>query len=80
MLLKKLLPDSKQLHWTTEISEKVLLGAIGTATLVAAAQYIWVMIELRSVQLADLFMLFIFAEVIGMVGASSPASSLLISL
>ena len=69
MLFKKLLPDSRQLHWTTEISEKILLGAIGIATLVASAQYIWNMIELRSVQLADLFMLFIFAEVIGMVGA-----------
>jgi protein PsiE len=69
MLFKKLLPDSKQLHWTTEISEKILLGVIGTATLIAAAQHIWVMIGMRSVQLADLFLLFIFAEVIGMVGA-----------
>ena len=69
MLFKKLLPDSKQLHWTTEISEKILLGVIGTATLIAAAQHIWVMIGIRSVQLADLFLLFIFAEVIGMVGA-----------
>jgi protein PsiE len=69
MLLKKLVLNSKQLHWTTEVSEKILLGAIGTATLIAAVQYIWGMIELRSVQLADLFMLFIFAEVIGMVGA-----------
>ena len=69
MLFKKLLPDSKQLHWTTEISEKILLGVIGTATLIAAAQHIWVMIGMRSVQLADLFLLFIFVEVIGMVGA-----------
>ena len=69
MLFKKLLPDSKQLHWTTEISEKILLGVIGTATLIAAAQHIWVIIGMRSVQLADLFLLFIFAEVIGMVGA-----------
>ncbi|MDG1179784.1 MAG: phosphate-starvation-inducible PsiE family protein [Gammaproteobacteria bacterium] len=69
MLLKKFIPDSKQLHWTTEISEKVLLGTIGTATLVAAVQYIWVMFDNRTVELADLFMLFIFAEVIGMVGA-----------
>ena len=69
MLFKKLLPDSKQLHWTTEISEKILLGVIGTATLIAAAQHIWVMIGIISVQLADLFLLFIFAEVIGMVGA-----------
>ena len=57
------------MHWTTEISEKILLGVIGTATLIAAAQHIWVMIGIRSVQLADLFLLFIFAEVIGMVGA-----------
>ena len=59
----------KKLHWTTLLSEKVLLGIIGCLTVIASAEYIYEMFLLRSVELADLFMLFIFAEVLGMVGA-----------
>jgi protein PsiE len=51
------------------VSEKFLLAVIGIATLVAAGQHIWLMIGQQTVLLADLFLLFIFAEVIGMVGA-----------
>ena len=59
----------KKLHWTTELSEKVLLGIIGSLTVIAAGQYIYEMFMNLSVELADLFMLFIYAEVLGMVGA-----------
>ncbi len=61
---------SKKLHWTTTVSEKVLLGLIGTLTMVAAGLdvYQMLMIEIK-IELADLFLLFIYAEIIGMVGA-----------
>ena len=59
----------KNLHWTTVASEKVLLAIIGIATCVAAAQYLFQMFEAREILLADLFLLFIYVEIIGMVGA-----------
>jgi len=67
--LKAIFTSSPERHWTTELSEKFLLAVIGIATLVAAGQHIWLMIGQQTVLLADLFLLFIFAEVIGMVGA-----------
>ena len=59
----------KNLHWTTVASEKVLLAIIGIATCVAAAQYLFQMFEAREILLSDLFLLFIYVEIIGMVGA-----------
>ena len=59
----------RKLHWTTLLSEKVLLGAIGVLTVIAAGQHLHSMYLSGMVQLADLFMLFIYAEVLGMVGA-----------
>jgi protein PsiE len=59
----------RNLHWTTEWSEKVLLGIIGTLTFGAAIQYLYGMYMNLSIELSDLFMLFIYAEVLGMVGA-----------
>ena len=61
---------SKKLDCTTTASEKVLLGLIGTLTMVAAGLdvYQMLMIEMK-IELADLFLLFIYAEIIGMVGA-----------
>ena len=49
-----------KLHWTTVYSEKTLLALIGCLTMIAAGEQVWQMWEGRSVQLADLFMLFIF--------------------
>ncbi|MDA9905179.1 phosphate-starvation-inducible PsiE family protein [Hyphomicrobiales bacterium] len=60
---------TKGLHWTTVSSEKVLLAIIGIATCIAAGQYLISMYEAREIQLADLFLLFIYVEIIGMVGA-----------
>ena len=60
---------TKGLHWTTVSSEKVLLAIIGIATCIAAAQYLISMYESRVIELADLFLLFIYVEIIGMVGA-----------
>jgi protein PsiE len=68
--MKLKLPFSdKNLHWTTVTSEKVLLAIIGIATCIAAAQYLFQMFEAREILLADLFLLFIYVEIIGMVGA-----------
>ena len=60
---------TKQLHWTTVASEKFMLAVIGCLTLIAAGLDVYEMFLLRSVDLADLFLLFIYVEIIGMVGA-----------
>lgn len=60
---------TKQLHWTTTTSEKFMLAVIGCLTLVAAGLDVYEMFLLRAVDLADLFLLFIYVEIIGMVGA-----------
>lgn len=60
---------TKQLHWTTVVSEKGMLAVIGCLTLIAAGLDIWDMFLARDINLADLFLLFIYVEIIGMVGA-----------
>lgn len=61
--------SNKKLHWTTILGEKILLSVIGVATIFAAGSEIYGMASNMKVELADLFMLFIYAEVIGMIGA-----------
>ena len=56
-------------HWLTAASEKVLLVVIGIATCVASLQYLYQMYLLQEIVLADLFMLFIFTEILAMVAA-----------
>ena len=70
-LLEKIVNNqfTKQLHWTTVVSEKGMLAVIGCLTLVAAGLDIWDMFLARDIDLADLFLLFIYVEIIGMVGA-----------
>ena len=60
---------NRQLHWTNVYTEKVLLGFIGILTVVAAGLDVWDMFLARKIDLADLFLLFIYTEIIGMVGA-----------
>ena len=60
---------TKSLHWTTIASEKLLLAIIGIATCIASALYIFDMVLAQEITRPDLFMLFIYAEIIGMVGA-----------
>ena len=58
-----------KLHWTTEISEKGLLAGIGGLTMIAAGLDIYQMVVVNmKIELADLFLLFIYAEIVGMVG------------
>ena len=59
----------KSLHWTTFYSEKLLLAVIGALTMFAAGMDIYEMLGNMKVELADLFLLFIYAEIVGMVGA-----------
>jgi protein PsiE len=68
------------LHWTTVTSEKVLLAIIGIATCIAAAQYLFVMYQAKMILLSDLFMLFIYVEIIGMVGAFYSTSRIPVTL
>ena len=49
------------------VSERSILMIIAIATLFATGLEIWRLIETRSVNLSDLFLLFIYAEVLGMV-------------
>ena len=49
------------------ISERILLFIIAVATLYATAYEIMRMIDVKIVNLSDLFLLFIYAEVLGMV-------------
>ena len=57
------------LHWTTVITEKIMLGFIGILTTVAASMDVYDMFLARKIELADLFLLFIYTEIVGMVGA-----------
>ena len=60
---------NRGLSWTTIASEKLLLAIIGISTCVASAVYLYEMILAREILLGDLFMLFIYAEILAMVGA-----------
>ena len=59
---------NERLHWTTTVTEKIMLGGIGALTVVAALLEVWGMWESRNIALADLFLLFIYTEVLGMIG------------
>ena len=71
---------NKGLHWTTIASEKVLLAIIGISTCLAAALYLYEMILMRQITLSDLFMLFIYAEILGMVGSFYSTSRIPVTL
>ena len=61
---------NKNLGYVTQITEKIMLAVIAIMTLVAAGIDVWGMIwATRNIQLADLFLLFIYTEIVGMVGA-----------
>ena len=56
-------------HLITVVSEKVLLAIIGVATCLAAFQHLYNMYLSMEIILADLFLLFIFTEILAMVAA-----------
>ena len=59
--------EKNRLHWTTVMTEKGMLAVIGILTLVAAGLDVYSMILNLKIELADLFLLFIYTEIIGMV-------------
>ncbi len=71
---------NERLHWTTLVGEKILLAIIGVLTIIAAGLDILEMYELKKIELADLFLLFIYAEIIGMVGAFYASSRIPVTL
>jgi len=60
---------NQRLHWTTTVTEKIMLGGIGILTVIAASFDVWDMFQMMKIELADLFLLFIYTEIVGMVGA-----------
>ena len=50
------------------LAEKLLLASIALLAMVATGQEILTIIENRSIDLADLLLLFIYTEVLGMIG------------
>ena len=52
-----------------DIVEKIFLALIAVFTVVAMGQEVMMLIEIRKVELKDLLLMFIYAEVLGMLGA-----------
>ena len=65
---------------TIKVIEKILLVAIALATIFATGQEILKLVENRSVELADLLLLFIYTEVLGMVGVFYRSNKIPITL
>ena len=68
------------MHQENKVIEKIHLLAIALATVYATVQEIFILIENRSVQLADLLLLFIYTEVLGMVGVFYKSNRIPITL
>ena len=71
---------NRRLHWTTVVSEKGLLAVIGALTMIAAAMEIYALWEKKQILLGDLFLLFIYAEIVGMIGAFYASSRIPVTL
>lgn len=54
---------------SVELTEKVFLVLIACFTVVAMLQEVMMLVENRKVELKDLLLMFIYAEVLGMLGA-----------
>ena len=61
--------STDKLHWTTVITEKLMLAIIGILTLLAATGEVVNRVASRNIELGDIFLLFIYTEIIGMIGA-----------
>ncbi len=51
-----------------QLAEHLILLVVMLATLMAVAQEIWLMLERREVKLSDLLLMFLYLEVIAMIG------------
>ena len=71
---------TEKLHWTTVITEKLMLAVIGILTLLAAGIEVTSIIVGRHIALGDIFLLFIYTEIIGMIGAFYASSRIPVTL
>jgi len=65
---------------TVKVADIVLLCIVGIATVIATGQELWSIAQSGTVKLADLMLLFIYAEILGMVGVSIESSKIPITL
>jgi protein PsiE len=63
-----------------EFFEKSLLTIVGVLTIIATFQELLAIFDARKVQLADLLLLFLYTEVLGMVGAFYKSKKIPITL
>ncbi len=63
-----------------ELFEKSLLTIVALLTIIAAFQELLAIFDARKVQLADLLLLFLYTEVLGMVGAFYKSKKIPITL
>jgi protein PsiE len=68
------------IHRLIDTAEKVFLALIAAFTVVAMAQEILALFDSRRVELKDLLLMFIYAEVLGMLGAFYSRRRYLITL
>ena len=84
-VVEKIMNDQKSsgintLAGIVKFADIVLLCIVGIATLIATGQELWSITQSGTVKLADLMLLFIFAEILGMVGVSIKSSRIPITL
>lgn len=63
-----------------ELFEKTLLTIVAVLTIIATCQELLAIFDARKVQLADLLLLFLYTEVLGMVGAFYKSKKIPITL
>ncbi|MBN2751095.1 MAG: phosphate-starvation-inducible PsiE family protein [Rhodospirillaceae bacterium] len=68
------------MHRVIEVLERVFLAVIALMTIAAMGQEVWRIIGDRQVELKDLLLMFIYAEVLGMIGAYYTNNRIPISL
>ena len=62
--------NNRGLHWTTVATEKFMLAVIGILTVfICRTRCVIKCFWQERLNLADLFLLFIYTEIVGMVGA-----------
>lgn len=70
----------RTLQWTTVASEKTILAVICALTMLAAGLDLVELWKNQEILLADLFLFFIYAEIIGMIGAFYASSRIPVTL
>lgn len=80
MDLPKNQPSSALVSRTIHLTENAFLLVIGVFTVIAMLQEIWIIYEGRTVALKDLLLMFIYVEVLAMVGVYYDSKKIPITL